>query len=42
MAKIEVEHRGLLTEKKFTELNKYLKKSGKFLGEKDRFALFIF
>ncbi|TSC94005.1 MAG: Adenylate cyclase [Parcubacteria group bacterium Licking1014_1] len=42
MAKIEVEHRGLLTEKKFTELNKYLKKNGKFLGEKDRFSVIYF
>ncbi len=39
MAKIEVEHRGLLTEKKFKELNKFLKKNGKFLGEKDRFSV---
>lgn len=39
MAKVEVEHRGLLTEKKFVELNKILKKNGKFLGEKDRFSV---
>jgi len=39
MAKIEVEHRGLLTEKKFVELNKFLNKNGKFLGEKDRFSV---
>ena len=26
MTKVEVEHRGLLTEEKFMELNKYLKK----------------
>lgn len=39
MAKVEVEHRGLLTEKKFNELNKFLKKNGKFLGEKDRFSV---
>lgn len=39
MAKVEVEHRGLLTEKKSAELNKFLKKNGKFLGEKDRFSV---
>jgi adenylate cyclase class IV len=39
MVKVEVEHRGLLTEKKFTKLNKFLKKNGKFLGEKDRFSV---
>lgn len=39
MPKIEVEHRGLLDEKKFAELNKFLKKNGKFLGEKDRFSV---
>lgn len=39
MAKVEVEHRGLLTEKKFKELNKFLKKNGKFLEEKDRFSV---
>lgn len=39
MVKVEVEHRGLLTEKKFSELNKFLKKNGKFLGEKDRFSV---
>lgn len=38
MAKVEVEYRGLLTEKKFAELNKFLNKNGKFLGEKDRFS----
>jgi predicted adenylyl cyclase CyaB len=42
MAKIEVEHRGLLTEKKFAELDKFLKKNGKFIGEKDRFSLIYF
>jgi len=42
MAKIEVEHRGLLTEEKFKELNKFLKKNGKFLGEKDRFSVIYF
>jgi len=39
MAKIEIEHRGLLTEKKFADLNKFLKKNGEFLGEKDRFSV---
>ncbi|MFH1656717.1 MAG: hypothetical protein ABH956_03020 [Candidatus Nealsonbacteria bacterium] len=39
MAKIEVEHRGYLTEKKFNELNNFLKKSGKYLGKKDRFSV---
>jgi adenylate cyclase class IV len=39
MAQVEVEHRGLLTEEKFKELNKILKKNGKFLGEKDRFSV---
>lgn len=42
MAKVEVEHRGLLSEKKFEELNKFLKKNGKFLGKKDRFSLIYF
>lgn len=39
MVKIEVEHRGLLTEKRFKELNRALKNNGKFLGEKDRFSI---
>lgn len=39
MANIEVEHRGVLTEEKFLELNKLLKKNGKFLGEKNRFSV---
>ena len=39
MAKIEVEHRGSLTEKQFKELNIFLKKNGKFLEEKDRFSV---
>jgi len=42
MAKIEVEHRGLLTEKKFKEINRLLKKNGEFFGEKDRFSLIYF
>lgn len=42
MAKIEVEHRGVLTKEKFLELNKLLKKKGKFLGEKDRFSVIYF
>lgn len=39
MAKIEVEHRGLLDRKRFSEINKFLKRNGKFLGEKDRFSI---
>ncbi len=39
MAKIEVEHRGGLTDRKFKELNNFLKKNGKFLKEKDRFSI---
>ena len=39
MTKVEVEHRGLLTGKKFKELNRTLKKNGKFLEEKDRFSV---
>lgn len=42
MAKIEVEHRGHLTQKQFRELSKFLKKNGKFLGEKDRFSVIYF
>lgn len=39
MAKIEVEHRGSLTQEKFKKLNNFLKKNGKFLEEKDRFSI---
>ena len=39
MIKVEVEHRGRLTEKKFNELKKFLKKQGKFLGKKYRFSV---
>ena len=39
MAKIEVEHRGSLNQKQFKELNKFLKKNGKFLEERDRFSI---
>jgi len=39
MAKVEVEHRGLLTEEGFKNLNNFLKKNGKFLGEKNRFSV---
>lgn len=39
MAKIEVEYRGHLTKEKFKELNRFLGKNGKFLGEKDRFSV---
>lgn len=39
MAKIEVEHRGLLNEFKFKELMKHFLKRGKFLGKKKRFSV---
>lgn len=39
MAKVEVEHRGYLTEEKFNELNKFFKKNGKYLGKQDRFSI---
>lgn len=39
MAKVEVEHRGYLTEKKFKELNIFLKRNGKFLSKRDRFSV---
>lgn len=39
MAKIEVEHRGSLTEKQFKGLNKFLKKNRKLLEKKDRFSV---
>ena len=39
MTKVEVEHRGVLTKKKFDELNNFLRKKGKFLCEKDRFSV---
>ncbi|MBU4274273.1 hypothetical protein KKE19_00450 [Patescibacteria group bacterium] len=39
MTKVEVEHRGLLNEERFKKLNTFLKKNGKFLGEKDRFSV---
>jgi len=39
MAQVEVEHRGILTDKKFIKLNKFLKENGKFLGEKDKFSI---
>lgn len=42
MAKVEVEHRGLLSEKQFAELNKFFKKNGKFVAKKDRFSLIYF
>ena len=42
MAKIEVEYRGVLTKKKFDELNNYLKKSGNYIKEKDRFSVIYF
>lgn len=42
LPKIEVEHRGILTGKKFKELNRFLEKNGKFLGKKDRFSIIYF
>ncbi|MFA7385537.1 MAG: hypothetical protein WCZ99_01165 [Candidatus Paceibacterota bacterium] len=39
MPKIEVEHRGYLSEKKFKSLQKLFKKEGKFLGKKRRFSV---
>ena len=42
MAKIEVEHRGLLPEKDFGKINSFLEKNAKFLGEKDRFSVVYF
>ena len=42
MAKIEVEHRGTLTNKKFNELKLFLKKNGEFIQEKDRFSVIYF
>lgn len=39
MAKIEVEHRGLLTKGKFNELKTFFEKEGKFLSEKKRFSI---
>lgn len=42
MAKIEVEHRGLLSKKKFNDLNNFFKKNGSFVEEKDRFSLIYF
>jgi len=42
MAKIEVEHRGILTKKKFDELNLFLKKNGKFSEKKNRFSVIYF
>lgn len=39
MTKLEVEHRGYLTQKKFNKLNRFFKKNGKFLGNKKRFSI---
>ena len=39
MAKVEVEHRGYLTDKKYNELRNFLKVNGKFLGKKNRFSV---
>jgi len=42
MVKIEVEHRGLITERKVKELDKFLRKNGKFICKKSRFSLIYF
>lgn len=42
MTKIEIEHRGHLTKEKFRELNDFLRKNGKFIGEKDRFSIIYY
>ena len=42
MPKIEVEHRGILTEEKFKKLNRFFRKKGRFLGKKDRFSIIYF
>ena len=42
MKQIEVEHRGIITEKKFNELKSFFHKNGKFLGEKERFSIIYF
>lgn len=39
MAKIEVEHRGLLTPNKYTELLSFFENNGKFIDVKKRFTL---
>ncbi len=39
MIKVEVEHRGYLTKKKFNELNNFFKKNGKYFGKQDRFSV---
>jgi adenylate cyclase class IV len=39
MVKIEVEHRGRLTKKKFQEIKLFLNKNGKFIGKKKRFSV---
>ena len=39
MPKVEVEHRGRLTDEKFKELKSFLKRKGKFIGIKDRFSV---
>ena len=39
MPKVEVEHRGRLTENKFRELKNFLKRKGKFVAIKKRFSV---
>lgn len=42
MAQIEIEHRGVLTKRKFDELKIFLKEKGKFIKEQDRFSVIYF
>lgn len=39
MAKIEVEHRGLLTSKEYAKINQFFDKNGQFLDSKKRFSV---
>lgn len=40
--KVEIEHRGILTNEKFKQLNKFFQTKGKFLGKKKRFSVIYF
>lgn len=42
MLKVEVEHRGILTEKKFRELKDFLESKGKFIETKARFSVIYY
>ena len=39
MAKVEVEHRGRLSQERFLELKEYFSKNAKFIGRKKRFSI---